>query len=206
MMERIQLSSLLNEEHPYPLLRSLVTRIENNAVVIYPTETIYGIGGRADSISVKQKIIAAKIRPPDNPMILIAGALEHFAGFDLYFAPAALALAQKFWPGKLTMVLPYNAAPGTLGIRVSDHPFIELLYRKLTIPVFSTSANISGAEYRNDPDNIYSTFKNTADIMIDAGVLPASLPSTIVSISKNNEVKILREGTLSTKDVLEYPA
>jgi len=200
-MERIQLSSLLNEQHPYPLLSSLVERIENNAVIIYPTETIYGIGGRADSISVKQKIIAAKIRPPDNPMILIAGALEHFAGFDLYFPPAALTLAQKFWPGNLTLVLPYNVASGTLGIRVSNHPFISLLYRKLTIPVFSTSANISGAEYHNDPDDIYNTFKNTAAIMIDAGALPASLPSTIVSISKCNEVTILREGNISGSDV-----
>jgi len=206
MMERIQLSSLRNEQPPYQLLNSLVQRIEDGAVFVYPTETIYGIGGRADSSTVKQKIIAAKTREPDNSMILVAGVAESFTPFNLYFAPAAIALARHFWPGNLTLVLPYNTTSGTLGIRVSDHPFIKLLYRKFMVPVFSTSANISGTEYQNAPDAIYETFKNRADIMVDAGVLTALLPSTIVSVSKNNDIEIIREGILSREDVLAYSA
>jgi L-threonylcarbamoyladenylate synthase len=202
MMERILLSSLLKEQPPYPLLSSLVQRIEDYAVIVYPTETIYGIGGRGDSTAVQQKIIAAKTREPNNPMILVAGALKNFSSFNLHFAPAALALAQQFWPGNLTLVVPCNDDSGTLGIRVSGHPFIQLLYRKLSVPVFSTSANISGTEYQNNPDAIYETFKNCADIMIDAGILPASLSSTVVSVSKNNDIKILREGILPVRDVL----
>jgi L-threonylcarbamoyladenylate synthase len=205
-MERIQLSSLINELPPYPLLCSLVQRIENGAVFVYPTETIYGIGGRGDSTLVQQKLFAAKTREPNNPMILIAGTLENFASFNLHFSPAALALAQQFWPGNLTLVLPLNDNSGTMGIRVSNHPFIQLIYSKLEVPVFSTSANISGADYKNDPDFIYETFKNSADIMIDAGILSEALPSTVVSVNKNNDIKILREGIVPVRDVLAYSA
>ena len=175
-------------------------RVVAGEIFVYPTETIYGIGGRCDREGVRRRILAAKRRPPSNPMILIAASRRQLATLDLIFPHRADTLARACWPGPLTLVLP-GAGGGTLGVRVSDHPLIAALTAQLCLPLFSTSANISGEAYDADPERIYELFSLNVDFMIDGGVLPRSSPSTVVEVDRDNTVRVLREGAVAAQEV-----
>ena len=193
--ERIALRDVLSPGAE-ALLAGVAARIRGGAVFIYPTETIYGIGGRYDRDDVYSRIISAKVRSPDNPFILIGGAVECFAPLSLTFSVVAERLADAFWPGLLTLVLPGADSQG-IAVRVSDHPFIAALAGHFPMPLFSTSANISGEPYQADPDAIFATIGDRVDFMIDAGFLPESLPSTVARVETDGRVTVLREGCIS---------
>lgn len=201
MADRIPLDSVVKGPGAKKNLKRMCDRINAGEVFIYPTETIYGIGGRADKEVVKQKIHKVKKRRLDHPMVLLAGKKEFFSSCNVDFPPAAQELSSLFWPGFLTLVVPVKNQKETLGMRVSDHPFIRAIFTYLHFPIFSTSANISGTEYKNDPDEIFAIFSNDVDFMVDAGRLAPSPPSTVVGVSADNTVKILREGAVSREKI-----
>ncbi len=200
--ERIQLSRLTEGPRVSAAFAELAKRVEAGEIFVYPTETIYGIGGRADSEQVKKRIIAAKVRKPEHPMILLAGNKKVFEDFGILFPQAAQLLAEHFWPGQLTLVLPFKKGKAEAGVRVSDHPFITSLYEHLNVPIFSTSANISGQAYENAPDEIYRIFESQTDFMVDAGVLPPSPPSTVVKVIDDKKIELVREGVIEAKEIL----
>jgi L-threonylcarbamoyladenylate synthase len=182
-------------------MTKLADRVAKNAVFIYPTETIYGIGGRADNTAVERRIRSIKERQKVSPLILIADDIKKFKSFHLHFSPNAQRLADKYWPGNLTLVLPSNTIPDGVGVRISDHPFITALLSEMRVPIFSTSANLSDQPYVNDPDAIYMLFEGNVDFMIDAGVLPGSKPSTVVKVNQDDSVEILREGVIVKEEI-----
>ncbi len=193
--ERIRLDRLLTDS----ILRDDICRqIKAGAIFVYPTETIYGVGGIATE-EVAAKIISAKGRAPENPMILLSSRRSVIDKTGISFSATAEKLA-RLWPGNITLVLPNNSG-GTTGVRVSDHPAVIALTKSLDLPIYSTSANRSGSPYLNNPDEIFGCFDGKADFMIDAGNLPFSLPSSVVSIDRADAVKILREGAIS-EDVI----
>ena len=198
--DRIILDDLLAMETDSEKFVSIMTRIDAGAVFIYPTETIYGIGGIATT-AVKRKICRIKKRPPDEPLILIAGDIGVFSGLDLVFNNKAQLLADTFWPGDLTLILPASSSEQRVSVRVSDHPFIQLVAEHVREPLYSTSANMSGETYINNPDIIYDLFSKKIEMMIDGGVLPESLPSTVVDTC-GEEIVILREGVVPTKRIM----
>lgn len=198
--ERIDLQTLLAPEGGRRFAE-IAARIEHGAVFIYPTETIYGIGGRYDDSIVYKRILSVKQRTPHRPMILLGASTAQFDPLLCKFPPAARRCAAAFWPGLLTMVLPTPSAPEGIAIRVSNHPFVSMLARFFALPIFSTSANVSGEPYQPDPGSIYRTFTDRVDFMIDAGVLPSSLPSTVVRISAENEVTLVREGRIPAAEI-----
>lgn len=178
----------------------IVNRIEEGALFVYPTETIYGIGGIPNE-DVEERIYNAKVRKPDNPLLLISSSLEHFDFLNLEINKKAKKLAEKFWPGNLTMILPsHQNNEIKTGIRVSSHPFIQKLCSNLKKPIFSTSANISGEDYKNDPQYICNIFQDNIDIMFDMGILPDSEPSTVVMVG-NDDVNVLREGVIKRSEI-----
>lgn len=191
--ERIKLEDLLQSGG----LGRLADEIRCGAVFVYPTETIYGIGGNALLPEVNERIFNIKNRPAENPMIHLASKLDIFTSMEIDLPPAAKCLADAFWPGLLTMVLPAKKNDNTVAIRVSDHQFVKRLFDFISVPIFSTSANISGEKYNPDPDYIYSTFSLKIDFMIDGGFLPPSPPSTVVKIDKDNNCTMIREGVVS---------
>ncbi len=182
------------------LLQGIIRRIERGAVFVYPTETLYGIGGRYDRSDVYKRICAAKGRDERRKMILLAAERSAFASLNLSFPDIAEYLASAIWPGPLTMVL--TSGSGEIAVRVSDHPFITGLGRFFGIPLFSTSANLSGYDYSSDPGVIYRTFSSRVDFMVDAGVLPYSDPSTVIRVSPAGEVTLLREGRAAKEIML----
>jgi L-threonylcarbamoyladenylate synthase len=203
LTERISLASLAHSGKSAENLDKLVGRINQGAVFVYPTETIYGIGGRADSEDVEKRIRSIKGRHKVSPLILIAADVKHFNSLGLRFTRSARLLAEKFWPGNLTLIVQSTRTRDGVGIRISDHPFITALYTRLDVPLFSTSANISDTPYANDPDAIFNTFRGKVDFMIDAGVLPESMPSTVARIAEDDTVEILREGVVPAERVMQ---
>jgi L-threonylcarbamoyladenylate synthase len=200
--DRIPLDSLLSSVDREERLSTIAASLRRGAILIYPTETIYGIGGACTIKGVREKILRAKERPPENPMILIAPDFKFFAHLRRFFPPAAHALAEAFWPqGSLTLVVPSIDEPDGVGIRVCNHPFLAALFNYIDLPLYSTSANRSGDPYVNEPDRIFSLFENSVDFMIDAGALPPSPPSTVVKIDKKNAVTILRHGAISAERI-----
>ena len=200
-MDKIPLDAILNGPSADRILGRICNRINAEEIFIYPTETIYGIGGRADKEDVRQKITAAKKRKSDHKMVLLAGKKETFFQYNVDFPPAAQILSNEFWPGFLTLVLPVKNENQTLAVRISSHPFIQAIFTRICVPIFSTSANISGTDYKNDPEEIFSVFSRSADFMVDAGILPSSPPSTIVGVAPDNTVKIVREGAISAGQI-----
>jgi L-threonylcarbamoyladenylate synthase len=200
-MDRITLEALLSGPKAGENLKRVTARIFSGEVFIYPTETIYGIGGLADREDVAQRIAKAKKRNSEKKMILLADDKKVFEKFDVEFPSAARALAEGFWPGFLTLVLPRKNSSETLGVRASNHPFIQAIFTVINVPIYSTSANTSDMEYKNDPEEIASAFSNSIDFMIDTGRLPPSAPSTVVSVSRENKVEILREGAISREKI-----
>jgi L-threonylcarbamoyladenylate synthase len=199
--ERIPLERLLIPQGRRKL-EDLAESVKQGAVFVYPTETIYGIGGMFGVQGVENRIFQVKQRPAENPFILIAADSSSFDSLHLLWPPSAVRLAAAFWPGLLTLVLPGKTGIDT-AIRVSPHPFIIALFTCLHTPVYSTSANMSGKPYVNDSNMIYEQFKNAVDFMIDAGKLAESLPSTIVRISLNNTVSILRQGAIDAQQIIK---
>jgi len=200
--ERLKLEEIIAGGTQSDAFQRVVAKIQSGALIVYPTETIYGIGGIAVS-SVRERLYKVKKRQDNNPLILIAGQVSVFSAYNVVFNKTAEKLAGSFWPGRLTLILPVAKTGQTIGIRVSDHPFIQMLAEHVALPLYSSSANMSGVEYVNDPDHICHVFSDTIDLMIDDGVLPQSLPSTVVAVSHDGEVRIVREGAISRELINE---
>ncbi len=198
--KRISVETFLNQDASSPEFNETINLVREGALFVYPTETIYGIGGIPEK-ELEERIYKAKVRKPDNPLLLISSSLDHFNFLNLKINDKAEILAEKFWPGNLTLILPHKGDETIkTGIRVSSHPFIKKLCDGLKRPVYSTSANISGEDYKNDPDDIFKIFQNDIDIMFDMGKLPVSEASTVVMVEKDN-VKVLREGVIKVEEV-----
>lgn len=197
--ERFLLQRLLQEGAGF---EKLVRQINGGALFVYPTETIYGLGGIATDV-VRRRICTAKKRKPDNPLILVAGTMDAFSSYNLVMNTDARKLAETFWPGNLTLIMRAGRAGETIGVRVSAHPFLQLIAPVVPCPLFSTSANISGEPYVNDPDAIFDLFHGAIDFMIDQGVLPDAVPSTVVDVSSDTGVAVLREGVVKKEKILD---
>lgn len=195
--DRISLSALLGSGAE---LRKLADRLTAGQTGVYPTETIYGIGGRGDNTVVEQAVRSAKGRGEGAPFILIGARTGLFDNLGLSLPPAACRLAECFWPDRMTLVVP-NDRGGTTAIRLSSHPLLVALSPLIEFPLISTSANPSGRPYIPDPSAIYTRFRKQVDFMVDGGPLPPSLPSSIVSVDRKNRVVLLREGALSREEI-----
>ncbi len=170
-------------------------------VVAVPTETVFGLLGRADRPEVIHRIYSVKGRPADKPLVLMVPDLETARRYG-EFNPAAQRLAERFWPGPLTLVVPATphapqalVAHGTIGIRVPDHPKLLQLLRALAgVPVASTSANPSGAPPAQQPEEVQRALGEAVDLVVPepAGGQP---PSTVVRTSEDPP-RVLRKGAL----------
>ena len=177
-------------------------------LAVFPTETVYGLGCRADCNSAAEKIFSLKERPTDKPLPILLPTLPK--SIRSLLSPQAGILADYYWPGKITLVLPCispleNAlgfSPGidSVAIRVSAHPGVARATDILHGILFATSANASGASEVFSIQDIPQRILDGVDILIDGGRIPESLPSTVVDCTKI-PVSILRVGAISTEEI-----
>lgn len=185
-----------------------IAALNADRIVAFPTDTAYGLAVLADRPAAIEVIYRLKGRPPSLPLILLAAdmaALEDLACFD----PLATALARKWWPGPLTLVLKAGqgvsrfivAADGTIGVRVPDHA-AALALLSAAGPLATTSANRTGQPSPRTADAVMAAFAGDEDpaILLDGG--PTALENDSSVLSLVGEPRLLRQGALSAKDLM----
>jgi L-threonylcarbamoyladenylate synthase len=196
-------------------LPQIVTHLSKHGILAYPTETVYGLGGGIDAESV-EALLRCKGRSPNKPFLMLIGTLEMLDLLGVYLPPAAERLASYFWPGALTLVLPYDAhavqsipaalrgPDGGLAVRWTSHLALQSLLTAYGAPLTSTSANQPGeppAMSAEDVERSYGSAIEREDILLlDGGALPPSPPSTVIDCIRETP-RVIRSGAISI-DVL----
>lgn len=183
--------------------------IQSGGLVVFPTETVYGIGANAkDSLAVN-RIYQAKGRPSDNPLIVHIAHQEDVKLYIKELPSIALPLMEAFWPGPLTLifkkneVMPLNVTGGldTIAIRMPSHPIALEIIKMSETPICAPSANVSGKPSSTLFEHVKYDFMNRVDIIIDGGKTHIGLESTVLDITQPVPV-ILRPGSI-TKSMIE---
>jgi len=181
--------------------------MKQGGVVVYPTETVYGLGCVPSDTDAAQRVCEIKQRA-DKPLPLICSDIET-ARKIVDMNSAAEKLAKRFWPGPLTIVLParvkysmwVNHGASTLGVRVSPHRVASRLAKEAGGVIVSTSANISGGEPAMSASEARETFDNKVDIILDGGWSPDGESSTVVDLT-GEEVWLLRKGPVKGDEIM----
>ncbi|MCR5609077.1 MAG: threonylcarbamoyl-AMP synthase [Lachnospiraceae bacterium] len=183
--------------------------LKSGGLVAFPTETVYGLGGDALNKEASGKIYAAKGRPSDNPLIVHIADKEALYELASYVPESAIKLADKFWPGPLTMVLnksavvPKETTGGldTVAIRFPNHPVAIELIKRSKVYIAAPSANTSGRPSPTLAKHVEDDLSGRIDMIIDGGEVGIGIESTIVDLTSEVPV-ILRPGYI-TKKMLE---
>ncbi len=176
--------------------------LRRGGVVAYPTETFYALGALARDAAAVDRIARAKGRPDGKPLPLLAADREEVEEVADLGAVAA-RLAERFWPGPLTLVLParrglasaVTAGTGTVGIRVPGAEVARALARAAGGALVSTSANLAGAPAPETAGALAAELRARLDHVLDGGPAPGGLPSTVVAIAADG-IRLVRAGAV----------
>jgi len=191
-------------------VREAVAILQNGGIVVYPTETVYGIGCDPLNREACGKVNRLKKRNQSKPFILLADSLKTVEKFAGHIDTVTRKLAGEFWPGPLTMIIrPVQSLPGHLygpsggvAFRVTSCPVAAILSREFGQPVISTSANITGSKPVIRYKDAVNTFGKLADIILENTEKPEGKPSTVIDLT-SSEPEILRIGSISEKHLQE---
>lgn len=179
-------------------------------LVAFPTETVYGLGALALDPAAVRRIFAAKGRPPTNPLIVHVGSVEQARQVVASWPPVASRLAEAFWPGPLTLVLPkaeavppeVSAGLPSVGVRLPAHPLAHELLRRVGAPLAAPSANRYTAVSPTTARHVEKSLDGRIDAILDGGPTGVGIESTVVQIV-GDAVRILRPGAISRADLEE---
>lgn len=181
-------------DDPAAVPAALETLRQPGAVLLVPTETVYGLIARADDAAAVEKIYRLKRRDARKPLTLFADGWRNVPG--AVFSEAAKRLAERYCPGAITLIVAGRDG-GTVGFRMPDHPFILSLLKRCGCALASTSANLSGAPNVRSVEEALAQLEGGPDLAIDGGELPpGALASTIVDTTVEPP-RILRQGALT---------
>lgn len=182
--------------------------LNSNKLVAIPTETVYGLAANAFNENAVLNIYKTKNRPQFNPLIIHSNGIERFEEWGLSIPADVKLLAQYFWPGPITFIIPANykipeivtAGSGAVAIRVPNHPITLELLSKLNFPLAAPSANPSGFISPTSALHVEQQLGNKIDYILDGGICKVGVESTIISFLEN-EPKLLRFGGLAIEAV-----
>ncbi len=188
-------------------LEKALELIRSGEPVAFPTDTVYGIGTLAFDAAGAAKIYQAKQRPPDKALPILLGDIEQLKEVATHIPEAAQKLAEAFWPGALTIILPKHpdipkavSSLETVGVRIPDHSFTRELLRAAG-PMAVTSANLSGEKSPVNAEEVYVQLKDRLLLILDGGRTPGGTSSTVVDCTKD-KIRILRKGPISLEEIL----
>ena len=175
-------------------------------LVAFPTDTVYGVGTFAFNGKAARHIYTVKKRPPDKAIPILLGDISQILLVAMNLPESALKLAEFFWPGALTLIVPKHpnipqdiSSLDTVGVRIPDHNFTRALLNA-TGPMAVTSANISGQNSPVDAGEVYAQLNGSLPLILDGGRTAGNLSSTVIDCT-GEEVVILREGPISLKEI-----
>lgn len=183
--------------------------LREGGVVGIPTETVYGLAADAQNSSAVSEIFKAKGRPQDNPLIVHIGEFSDIYKYVTEVPENALKLAEAFWPGPLTMVLPKkdiipmttSGGLDTVGIRFPVHPVAREIIRRSGCALAAPSANLSGSPSPTTAMHVYKDMNGRIPAIVDGGDCAVGVESTVVSFDSDGKVRLLRPGFVSLEDI-----
>lgn len=188
--------------------------IKNGKLVLFPTETVYGIGANAFDENAVKNIFVAKGRAQDNPLIVHVSNIQMVEDIVEKISPLERKLIEKFWPGPLTIIFPrkdkqtvpnvVTANLDTVGIRMPSNIIAQKLIEKAGVPIAAPSANVSGRPSGTKVEDIISELDGKVSYILDGGFTDIGLESTVIRVIED-KIDILRPGKI-TKEQLEEVA
>ncbi len=175
------------------------TAIREGRVIAFPTETVYGFAARADSNDAVRLLAAVKGRDAGKPFQHLFARVEDAARYGGPLSPIARALAEEFWPGPLTLVLP-TTGDATIGMRVPDHPVARAVISFGGVPLAGTSANLAGGPPALTAEAIREEFGDQLALIVDGPPPPRGAASTVVEV-RDGAFSILRQGCISREQL-----
>lgn len=183
--------------------------IQNGGLVAIPTETVYGLGANGLDENAVGKIFEAKGRPQDNPLILHISGPEQIELFCHHIPQKAYDLAEAFWPGPLTIVLPAKECVpkrttgglSTVAVRCPDHAAAREIIRLAGVPIAAPSANISGKPSTTTAAHVLHDHDGKIDMIVDGGPCRVGVESTIVDLTEERP-RLLRPGGIGPEELL----
>jgi len=174
--------------------------LKTGFLVVIPTDTVYGLAADPSVPGAKDKIFEAKKRDRNKPVAILVSDIGRAERMGATVDKRARKLADKYWPGALTMVL--KTGDGYEGFRAPSHPVALALLAKTGGILYATSVNISGQPVARSAQEAAAALGDAVSFVLDTGPEPAGTESTVVKISETG-VDILREGALSRKEIEE---
>lgn len=195
--------------HPDPaVIARAAELLRAGRLVAFPTETVYGLGANALDAAAVARIFEAKGRPSFNP--LIVHALDATRAFALMRErnERAIALAEAFWPGPLTLVMPkqprvpdiVTAGLDSVAVRVPAHPVAQALLAEANVPIAAPSANRSTMLSPTQGRHVHGSLGERVDLILDAGPTPVGIESTVIDVSHAMPT-LLRPGTITVPEI-----
>jgi L-threonylcarbamoyladenylate synthase len=185
-------------------LSRAIASLKSGNVIVFPTETVYGLGADALNPAAVEKVFQLKGRNPNSPIPVIVADQAMLQGVVEKIPPVARTLMEQFWPGPLTLVLP--AAPGMpkqllnrtggVGVRISSQLIATELAQSFGRPLTATSANPSGQQAASTIEQAQNYFASDIEIFLDGGKLPSKTGSSVVEVI-DDRIKIIRAGEIS---------
>ncbi len=189
------------------ILRAVET-LSEGGVIIYPTDTIYGLGCDITNKSAIERIQRIKQRDAKKPMSFVCADVADISTYA-HVSKFAFRILQRLLPGPFTFILPatketprvLRSKQKTVGVRIPDHPVSTALVRELGRPLLSTSANRSAEDALTDPVDLERELGKEVDLILECSILPVQ-PSTVVSLI-DDEIEVLRQGKGDISPFLE---
>ena len=177
--------------------------------MVFPTDTLYGLGADVLSIPALERIFTIKGRPAEISLPLLVSCWDQLGTVTSHTPEAARRLAQRFWPGPLTLVLPkaerlpdrVTGGKNTVAVRMPDHPVALEIIRRLDRPITGTSANRSGHQDLLDYDAVKAELGKDVDYIVQSGPQPKGTPSTVIDLTTEIPT-LLRQGALPMDEIL----
>lgn len=179
--------------------------LESGEIVGIPTETVYGLAANAFDEYAVEKIFIAKGRPQDNPLIVHIDSMEMLEPLVKFVPETAKILADRFWPGPLTMIfeksdkipMAVTAGLSTVAIRYPSHKVANAIIKKAGIPLAAPSANVSGSPSPTSAIHVFNDLQGKIPAVIDGGACEYGLESTVILIKGEGDVVLLRPGAIT---------
>jgi L-threonylcarbamoyladenylate synthase len=196
------------QKYPANELNTIVSVLKNDGLIVYPTETFYGLGANCFSPEAIKKIFILKKRDRTKPLSVVISDRRMLDSVAREIPPAAEPFIKRYWPGPLTLIFPANpllpdellGTTKSIGVRLPAHEGLRDLVKNAGFPITATSANISGEEELSDPKKVIDTFESKVDCIVDGGKTRGGRPSTVIDLTFPVP-QILREGAIPASEL-----
>jgi L-threonylcarbamoyladenylate synthase len=194
-------TELLSADHPTALIHA-VDVLQLGGLVAFPTDTVYGLAALPFKAKFIERLYIVKGRNSSKAISILLGNINHLNQVAAQMNSLASRLAERFWPGPLTLVVPRKtnlpdilSPDSTIGVRMPDHPVALTLLRQVG-PLAVTSANLSGRGNATTAQEVVSQLGGRIHLVLDGGETPGGVPSTVVNCT-GSELIVLRSGPIS---------